>query len=177
MSELTLLSRGQPYPLPLAQSEGAAAQFLTRTGNILQIALPGMDAKEERAIRNGMIKSGFLYDSGSLLLLFQFYGDNGPLLTFDAPFDIRLYPPEERNLHDIDNNEQRLSIEIHAVDDKNIIRALRMVTMPPAMTLKFLSAVQDQLCEAGTFGNKMAQWLQHEPNELIKTTETWILGK
>jgi hypothetical protein len=171
------LSRGQPYPLPLAQSEGAAAQFLTRTGNILQIALPSMTAKEERAIRNGMIKAGFLYEAGALLLLFQFYGDRAPLLTLDAPFDIRLYPPEERNLHDIDNADQRLAIEIHAIDDKNIVRALRLVTMPPAMTLKFLSAVQDQLCEAGTAGNKMAQWLQHEPNELIMTIETWILGK
>lgn len=171
------LSRGQAYPLPLAQSEGAAAQFLTQTGNILQIALPGMTAKEEKAIRNGMIKAGFLYEGGALLLLFQFYDDKGPLLTFDAPFDIRLYPPEERNLHDIDNVDQRLAIEIHAVDDKNIVRALRLVTMPPTMTLKFLSAVQDQLCEAGTAIGKMNEWLQHEPSELIETTETWILGK
>jgi hypothetical protein len=47
------LRRGEPYPLPLEQSEGAAAQFLTKTGNILQIVLPGMDAKEQTALRSG----------------------------------------------------------------------------------------------------------------------------
>jgi hypothetical protein len=140
------LKRGEPYPLPIAQEMGAAAQFLTQSGNILQIVLPDMDAKEQNALRSGMIKAGFLYEGGAMLFMFQFYGNDGkPLLTFDAPFDIRLLPPAERNLHSIDNAEQRLAIDIHAIDEKKILRALRLVTMPPDMTLKFLSAIQDQL--------------------------------
>lgn len=139
------LRRGEPYPLPLEQGEGAAAQFLTKTGNILQIVLPGMDAKEQTALRSGMIKAGFLYEGGAMLFLFQFYGAGKPLLTFDAPFDIRLYQENRRNLHNIDNAHQRLAIEIHAIDEKKILRALRLVTMPPDMTIKFLSAVQEQL--------------------------------
>lgn len=171
------LSRGEPYPMPLQQSEGAAAQFLLQSGNILQIALSGMNAKEEKALRNGMIKAGFLYEAGAMLLLFQFYGDNGkPLLTFDAPFDIRLLPSKERNLHNIDNAEQRLTIEIHGVDDKRILRALRLVTMPTEMTLAFLGAVQDQLAAVNKPG-VMAGWLQLQPVDLIQQTQTWILGK
>jgi hypothetical protein len=171
------LSRGQPYPLSLLQSEGAAAQFLMQSGNLLQIALPGMDTKEEKALRSGMIKAGILYEAGSMLLLFQFYGDDGrPLLTFDAPFDVRLLPASERNLHSIDNAEQRLTIEIHGVDDKRILRALRLVTMPPAMTLAFLSAVQDQLTAIDKPG-VMSRWMQQEPAQLFAQTETWILGK
>jgi hypothetical protein len=171
------LSRGEPYPLPLEQSEGAAAQFLTKTGNVLQIVLPDMDSKEQNALRSGMIKAGFLYEGGAMLFLFQFHGNDGkPLITFDAPFDIRLLSAAERNLHNIDNAEQRLAIEIHAVDEKKILRALRLVTIPPDMTLKFLSAVQEQLAAIDKPG-VMAGWMQREPNELIKNTQTWVLGK
>lgn len=171
------LSRGERYPMPILQSEGAAVQFLLKTGNMLQIVIPDMDAKEEAALRSGMIKAGMLYEGGAMLLLFQFYGNDGkPLLTFDAPFDIRLLPPNQRELHNIDNDRQRLAIEIHGVDDKLILRALRVVTMPPDMTIKFLSAVQDQLAAINKPG-VMARWMQSQPHELMRTTETWILGK
>src|SRR5664279_3877044 len=117
MTELITLTRGEPYPLPLEQGQGAAAQFLMKTGNILQIVLTGMDSKEQNALRSGMIKAGFLYEAGSMLLLFQFYGAGKPLIIFDAPFDIRLLSAAKRNLHNIENPEQRLAIEIHAVDE------------------------------------------------------------
>ena len=176
MTELITLTRGEPYPLPLEQGQGAAAQFLMQSGNILKIVLPGMDSKEQNALRSGMIKAGFLYEGGAMLLLFQFYGSNGkPLITFDAPFDIRLLSAAKRNLHNIENPEQRLAIEIHAVDEKKILRALRVVTMPPAMTLNFLSAVQDQLAAIDKPG-VMAKWMQQQPEYLIKKVENWILG-
>ena len=174
---MIVLERGKPYPLPLAQKEGASAQFMTKTGNILQIVLPNMDSNENTALQSGMIKAGFLYDSGSMLWLFQFYGKDGkPLITFDAPFDIRLLSTDQRNLHNIDNAEQRLAIESHAVDERKILRALRLVTLPPALTIKSLSAVQDQLSAINKPG-VMAQWMQLPLYELINETETWILGK
>jgi hypothetical protein len=178
MTELITLTRGEPYPLPLEQGQGAAAQFLTKTGNILQIVLPDMDSKEQASLRSGMIKAGFLYEGGALLLLFQFYGAGAgkPLITFDAPFDIRLLSKAKRNLHNIENPEQRLAIEIHAVDEKKILRALRVVTMPPSMTLKFLSVVQDQLAAINKPG-VMAGWLQQQPEDLLNQTENWVLGK
>jgi hypothetical protein len=48
--------------------------------------------------------------------------------------------------------------------------------MPPDMTLKFLGAVQEQLATIDKPG-VMAGWMQREPNELIKNTKTWVLGK
>jgi hypothetical protein len=177
MTEFINLARGEPYPLPLLQTEGASAIFLTNTGNILQIVLPGIVAKEQNALRSGMIKAGFLYESGSMLFLFQFYGSDGkPLITVDAPYDIKNLPASKRNLHNIDNERQRLAIEIHAVDEKKILRALRLATMPPDMTVKFLSAVQDQLSAINRPG-VLERWMQQPPNELIKQCETWVLGK
>jgi len=62
------LTCGETYPLPLSlQKEGAAVQFLTKNGNTLQIILPGMNAKEQTALRSGMIKSGLLYSNGAML--------------------------------------------------------------------------------------------------------------
>jgi hypothetical protein len=175
--QFTRLARGEPYPLPLVQTEGAVVLFLMKSGNFLQIVLPGMHSKEQTALRSGMIKAGFLYEGGAMLFLFQFYGGDGmPLITFDAPFNIRILPVDERNLHNIDNERQRLAIEIHAVDEHKILRALRVVTMPLDMTVKFLMAVQEQIAAIDKPG-VMDKWLQIEPNELIKQCETWVLGK
>ena len=172
------LSVGEPYPLAITQSEGAAAQFLV-SGNILQIVLPDMTAKEKTALKSGMIKSGLLYNQGALLLLFQFYGDNGkPLLTFDSPFDVRIIPKDLLQLHSIDNSNQRLAIEIHVIDENKIVRILRLVTMPPAMTIAFLSAVQDQLTTANNGNQQMTNWLNYSPAELInQCKQTYTLGK
>jgi len=174
MTELITLTRGEPYPLPLEQEQNAVAQFLTKTGNVLQILMPGMSSKEQTALRSGMIKSGFLYEGGALLLLFQFYGSNGRI-TFDAPFDIRRLSKDRRNLPNL-NHPQRLAIEIRCIDEKKILRALRLVTMPPAMTHKFLSAAQDQLAAINKPG-VMAGWLQQQPEDLLNQTENWVLGK
>jgi hypothetical protein len=173
------LACGTAYPLPLPQHKegGAGAQFLTRRGNRLQIILPGMTVKEQKAIRSGMIKSDLLYKNGAMLLLFQFYGGNGKLLlTFDAPFDIRLLPSADRYLPNIENAEQRLAIDLHAVDGNGILRALRLITMPPGMTIKFLTAAQDQLVETRSGAKEMAEWLRLQPDELINKTKTWVLG-
>jgi hypothetical protein len=179
MNEPLILSRGKPYPLPFPSNlhEGAAAQFLRPSANILQILLPNMSSKEEKAVRSGLIKAGLLYEAGTMLWLFQFYGDNGrPLLSFDAPFDVRILPADERNLHSIENAEQRLLIEIHLVDERKILRGIRVVTMPPALTLKFLASVQDQLVESRSGEGVMRKWQNSEPIELIQATETWVLG-
>ncbi len=67
------LVRGKAYPLPVPKKEGASANFLIKSGNALQILLPGMTSKECIALRSGKMKVGFLYKKGSLLWLIQFY--------------------------------------------------------------------------------------------------------
>jgi hypothetical protein len=87
-----------------------------------------------------------------------------------------LIPADDRQLHNIDNAEQRLLIDLHAVDDKGILRAIRAVTLPPALTLAFLSAVQDQL-SVTTSGRRMAMWFSKQPEELAKIIKMETLGR
>lgn len=169
------LSVGHIYPFTISSTPGAAAQFLRESGNILQIMLPDINAGELYALKKGHVKAGFLYENGDLLWLFTFCDKSGPALTLDAPFDIRLYPRESMMLYDIDSPEQRLTIEIHVVDEKRIIRVLRLITMPHDLTLSFLGAVQDQLASVVS-GVSMARWLQSEPKKLTKITQMYGLG-
>ncbi|KJV08079.1 hypothetical protein VZ94_00535 [Methylocucumis oryzae] len=125
-----------------------------------------------------MMIGGMLYEKGAMLLMFQFYGSNGkPLLSFDCPFDVRLIPKDKLQLHSIDNAEQRLAIEIHVVDENNTVRVLRYVTMPPDMTLAFLSSVQEQLVELNNGQSVMANWMKHPIDQLIKQGKTWTMGR
>ncbi|WP_427551940.1 hypothetical protein ACQE3D_25495 (plasmid) [Methylomonas sp. MS20] len=178
---MTVFSRGQIYPLDYPKQDAAVADFLRSGGNRLLIALSGMTSAEEQSFRGGMITAGFKYLDGALLWLFRFYGKDGqPLFTFDAPFDARLIPTEELQLHNIDNVEQRLLIDLHAVDDNGILRAIRAVTMSQGMTLAFLSAVQEQL--ATTPGKRegeyrMKRWMQQQPDELANSIKMEALGR
>jgi hypothetical protein len=170
------LVRGQPYPYQIGITEGARAEFLRNNANTLQIIVPDMTAKEEKALRTGILKAGFLYSQGALLWLFRFYDNKGPLFTFDAPFDIRVIPADQRNLHSIDNAEQRLLVDIHIVDDKNIIRGLRAVTLPPELTVSFLVAVQEQLTCPLSGIAAMDQWQRLPFDQLYNRVTTWTLG-
>ena len=90
-----------------------------------------------------------MYKTGSLLWLFQFSDKKGrPILDFDCTFDVRIIPRDDLALHSIENEKQRLAIEIHAVDERRIVRALRLVTLSPKMTIDFLSAAQEQMASA-----------------------------
>ena len=176
--ELIKLEKGQPFPYPVQDEEGARAEFIREGSNVLTIKIGSITAKEIQALSKEPIKFGFLYEAGAMLLLFQFYGQDGqPLITFDAPFDVRLIPNDKRSMPDIDNREQRLLVEIYVVDERNILRVIRAATLSPAKTLEFLSAVQDQLLESRKGHNRMAWWMQKEPHDLIKLASTDWMGK
>lgn len=174
---MTIFSRGQPYPLEYPKQDSAVADFLRAGGNRLLIVLSGMTEMKEQSFRFNTVRAGFLYKDGALLWLFRFYDNNGhPLFTFDAQFDARLIPADDCQLHSIDNAEQRLLIDLHAVDDKGILRAIRAITMSPGMTLAFLSAVQEQL--ATTAGERqMAEWMRQQPDELANSIKMEALGR
>lgn len=137
------LSRGEQYPFPVRAYEGAAANFLTDSGNVLQIAMPNLVRTEARSIRNDPMKAGIIVDGPLILWVFQFGA-----IVLDCPFDGRIIPTDARCLPDIENDRQRLSIEVHLVDTaSNILRGIRFLTLPPSLTRRFLMAVQDQLCD------------------------------
>lgn len=175
------LVQGKLYPLPIVQDkdQGAVAIFLPKTGSVekvLQIVLPDMNTAEQKALRAGMVKMCLLYETGAMLLVFQFYGDSGkPLLTFGTQFDIRQFPAQHK-LHSADHANQGLDIEIHGVDDRGVLRAFRTVIMPPAMAKIFFCTVQDQLAESNSGASILAQWLRIEPTDLINDADKWVLN-
>lgn len=171
MSDHIKLSVGQPYPLKLTQhQDGAATQFLLKGGNVLQILITNPNSDEIWSLKKGTIKAGFLYKNGSLLWLFQFSDKKGrPILDFDCPFDVRIIPRDDLALHSIENENQRLAIEIHAVDERRIVRALRLVTLSPKMTIDFLSAVQEQMASAHPSPEN--KWENYSIDELKRTCE------
>jgi hypothetical protein len=177
MSELVLLNVGGDYPLKRNAAEGLTANLLLKTGGHAQIVLDGISKEEEAVLRKGVIKAGILYDSGAMLIIFQFYKNNKPFFTFDAPFDIRILPPDVRDLPDINKPVDRLAFDIHIVDSQtNTIRGLRYITMSPDMTLFFLSSVQDQLASLQNGDAVHALWLQHDPAVLFGMSKKWTLG-
>ena len=181
--EMIVLNVGSKYPLPLAPNfeknrEGAATQFLTNTGNILQIALKNMHEEELASLSGGNIKAGFVYKNGNILWLFQFYRLNKPkevILEFDSFFDARLLDRKELVFNDIANNGQRLVIDIHIVDENKIIRGLRKTTMSNELTASFLSSVQDQLASVPD-PESCVELMNHSISSLISQTKSEILG-
>jgi hypothetical protein len=173
-----LLECGKPYPLPLVTREGASAQFLMRKTSILQVVIPGMDTLEEWALTRGDLKAGVLSGGGACLLLFQFHGhDMRPILTFDCRFDIRILPEDARVLPNTETAESRFVFEVHAIDERCILRGLRSVTMPPDMTREFFSAVQDQLASHASGEVRLQEWMRFEPVELVKRITMRHCGK
>ena len=140
---MTTLARNARYPLSIPNREGAAAHFLTTSGNLLQIAMPGVVRSEEMAIRKGAMKAGFIKDGPLILWVFTFGS-----IVLDAPFDSRMIPRADLSLPEIVNGPKRLGVDVHLVDSATmILRGLRRVTLSPRLTQRYLAAVQDQLAD------------------------------
>lgn len=175
-TNLILLVEGEKYPLPYHQGTGAATQFLVKGGSYLQVILPNMSQVERESIRAGEIKAGLLYKGGAMLFLFQFHDENSKLvMSFDSIFDVRLIEKSALDLLNIDNPEHRMTISIHGIDN-GILRGMRLLTLPPSLTRKFLVSVQDQISTVQKGECVMTEWQKINIDELIANTETWILG-
>lgn len=172
---MTIFAVESKYPFPVFQ-EGAQANFLCTAGNILLLSLSDISNQERLAFKKNPIKCGMIVDQPLILFLFDF-GTGG---QYDAAFDATLYKHEDLQLYDITNKEQRLLIEIHAVDFRTqILKVIRAVTMPPSLTLNFLSAVQDQLSHFDKFAyeKKLLEIYRHRTYDLIKKTKMYNLGE
>jgi len=148
------LARGMEYPLPIRTQEGAAANFLTDSGNLLQIGMPNLARTEVRSIRQDPMKAGIIVDGPLILWVFQF-----GTIILDAPFDARVIPTEARWLPDIENEQQRLGIDVHLVDTATmIVRGIRYVTLSASLTRRFLIVVQDQLADQRDITPYLTRW-------------------
>lgn len=165
----------QPYPFILPSEEGAVADFLRPSSNRLLITMPNISNYEAKALRKGEMRGGFFAESGAILFIWQFCDKGKPVITLDSPFDARVVP--DIRLHDINSKESRLNIDVHIVDlASKIVRGLRSITMPPDLTVQFLSAVQDQLCDNNSGEQQYQRWMACQPHELVGKTKMWVLG-
>lgn len=173
----TIIATNKPYPFQLPATEGAISDFLRPNSNRLLLALNGINKDEEKHLRKGTLRCGLLAKNGAILFLWQFTDkQNKPIFTFDSQFDARLI--KDIQLYDVKNSETRIAIDIHIVDlSTQLVRGLRSITMPPGLTVKFLSDVQDQLSTQQSGNEQIQQWTSFAPQELSETTQMWLLGK
>lgn len=155
---------------------GATADFLRSNVNTLVVSLDNIDVVERAALKVGSLHCGLLSEDGAILFLWQFCDSQGdPVFSFDSPFDVRLI--ENPTLHDITNSEQRLTVDLHAIErTTNVVVTLRHITMPPELTLAFLSAAQDQLVNPDSGVAKMNEWMRLEPRQLVAKTKMYEMG-
>lgn len=175
--EQVLVRVGEPYPLNVPTGEGAVSDFLRDVGNRLIVTMPNIDKREAKSFKKGSMTCGLLAKNGAILLLWQFFDEKGrKVTTLDSPFQSKIIP--DINLHNINSSVDRLLIDVHVVDTAtNLVKGLRAITMPPELTLKFLSAVQDQLAHHGNGEAQIQAWQRYQPEELTKTTAMYIMGQ
>lgn len=175
-NQLVTLSVNKPYPYDLNVSEGAISNFLVKNENRLIIAMPNISKEEAWAFKKGAMRCGMLAKNGAILFIWQFFDKKVPVATLDSPFDARLI--NNIDLHNIENEYQRLSISVDIVDTAtNLVRGLRLITMPPNLTVTFLSAVQDQLASAESGDSQYQIWMTFRPDDLAKQTKMWDMGQ
>ena len=167
------LEVGKNYSLSVSAIEGASANFLSKSGNFLQICLPDLQKSEVRSIRKNTLQAGLIKDGPLILWLFKFDEE----LTFDCPFDVRLISKSDLALHNIDNQNQRLSIDIHLVDTQTmILKALRAVTLSPELTRAFLLEVQEQLIDTRSTEPSLNKYMQYDLAQLSNCMKLYKCG-
>lgn len=174
--KLILLSVNDKYPTEFTPySSGATAEFLRSFGNKLVFLLPNISHEEIYAFRVGEIRAGILVKNGAILFVWQVWHQGKTIITFDSVFDSKLIP--DINLYDIPTENHRLAIEVHVIDSaNNVLRLIRLVSMPNEMTVEFLAAVQDQITGLQDGAPQNELWRTKQPYELAHTTKMWQLG-
>ncbi len=170
---------GQPYPRPFCQPERACARLFTRDGSVLQIFLPDMSPREESTLQKGTLRAGFLYADGAILWLFQFSrSSRHPALTFDCPYDARRLTASEREFPPAGRQTRaRLAIQIHAMDDAGILRVIRDVALPCALTAEFVTAAHDQLGSGRSGNTAHLLWQRRDPATLAAQCKMHVCSR
>lgn len=163
------------YPFNIPEQDGAISEMLRPAGNTLLIAFNGITDTEISALTTGEVKCGILNEHGAILMIWQFFSNNHPIVTIDSPFSAKLIP--DIQMYDVLDAHQRLLIDIHVVDIKTkTTKGLRSITLTPNLTLNFLSAVQDQLSSPLSDSEQLLKWINHPVEELVTMATMEKLG-
>lgn len=138
---LTHLVCGKPYPLLLPHAQDGSFFNLGPTSVDLVITLSQPTEREIANTRTGIARFG-IYLHGPVLFFMHRFGDEP---WSDSPFSIQMLPPERRHLPVLSDG-QHLVMHVTLVESTtNIIRALRLITIPPQMAKTLLRLAAQQL--------------------------------
>jgi len=171
MHNYIALGAGSPYPLVTPCHEGAAAQFLVKPGNILQVMMLSIINSELSALKNGKIRAGFITQGATIFIFFEI-GD----ILLECPFNPGIIPQDLIFIPDLTNACQRMAVDMHVIDtDTNNLCALRSFTLAPDLTKKFISRAKkirestNEICEPEN--------IIHQPlTSMFKTTKLYKCG-
>lgn len=140
------LAINTPFPGTLPPNEGGVLE-LFRGHNMLLLNMRGLQQWEAKVVRKGPVKVGILVEDTAILLLWRFHDLKGrPIFSFDTPFDARLIDWETLDLPSKFTDKSRLAVTIVLVDrDSKLIKALREISLPLAISDALLGAAMDQL--------------------------------
>lgn len=149
---------GEEFPNDIPpQLCGAIPEFLQPHGSELLVAMPNIHINELKTLTEGRIRVSVHFDTASngLLVLFQFEG-LGERLIFDCVFNATLI--NDIAVEEVKPNE-RLLISLTVVDSHTgLVAGLRVFTLHPQTTQKFMQAVQAQRSNPNFSTESFNQW-------------------
>ncbi len=171
MHNYIALGVGSPYPLEIPCYEGAAAQFLVKPGNFLQVMMPSIINSELSTLKNGKIRAGFITQGATIFILFEI-GD----ILLECPFNPGIIPLDLISIPNLTNANQRMVVDMHVIDtDTNNLCALRSFTLAPDLTEKIINRAnkiresENSICEPEN--------IIHRPlTSMIKTAKLYKCG-
>jgi len=109
----------------------------------LLLCLRRLREEEVRAVRVGQAEFGLMLYGDVIFLLYRF-GDGN--LCGDAPYSWHLVPPDQQQLPEPPATAERQAVlQVILVDaDRNVVRALRAVTLSPDFTHTLHEAIRRQ---------------------------------
>ena len=149
MPEPHVYAVGRPY-IPGRTAYPEATQYTYDAGgHELLLILSRPSAREVSAIRSAEAEFALVVDGDLIVFLYRF-GDGLP--WSDQPYSWHLVPPERRRLPPSSEEiglspsaEPRALLAVILVDaDTGIVRALRQITLSPALTTALHLAIRDQ---------------------------------
>jgi hypothetical protein len=156
--DFTVVEVGKPYTMfNIGNLRGVDSGMVfealpENSGYAINIYLSNLTELEAALISEAPISVRVLRDTPSLIMPTVRIG-NSPLL-FEVVFDPTLYPDKRAMQLVLDNNR----IQIVGVDSNtNIVKALRLVSMPNRLREMLMSAWSKALDEEG-FSTKFARW-------------------
>lgn len=171
MHSYITLGVGSSYPLETPCHEGAAAQFLVKPGNILQVMMPSIMNTELSALKKGKIRSGFITQGKTIFILFEI-GD----LLFECPFKPSIIPQDLISIPDLTNANQRMLVDMHVIDtDTHNLCALRSFTLAPALTEKLIAQAK-KIRESANVTCELQDIVHQSLFSMFKTAKLYKCG-